>query len=144
MAQKKRLVNVGIKEVSHAYEGLRVGSRIDYDQFAINDDDGKTFYWMPGDKKIRMSAMKGKFGFLALSSLASDYGHGGTNAVRTSLRLTGFTSKIPRLNEAAAKVLQQEDENLGTTAANYDNIPSKISLEWPTALFIVEKRYRLH
>ena len=47
-AQKKRLVDTFYKEVTRAY-GLRPDS-IDYDQFRI-DDDGKTLYWTPGDKK---------------------------------------------------------------------------------------------
>ena len=47
-AQKKRLVDTFYKEVNRAY-GLRPDS-IDYDQFRI-DDDGKTLYWTPGDKK---------------------------------------------------------------------------------------------
>ena len=49
-AQKKRLVDTFYKEVNRAY-GLRPNS-IDYDQFRI-DDDGKTLYWTPGDKKSR-------------------------------------------------------------------------------------------
>ena len=47
-AQKKRLVDTFYKEVTQVY-GLRPDS-IDYDQFRI-DDDGKTLYWTPGDKK---------------------------------------------------------------------------------------------
>ena len=47
-AQKKRLVDTFYKEVTQVY-GLRPDS-IDYDQFRI-DEDGKTLYWTPGDKK---------------------------------------------------------------------------------------------
>ena len=58
-AQKKRLVDTFYKELNRAY-GLRPDS-IDYDQFRI-DDDGKTLYWTPGDKKISISTTRGEFG----------------------------------------------------------------------------------
>ena len=48
-----------------------------------------------------MTATRGKFDFLALSSLATKYGVGGTVAVRRSLGLTGYTSKTSRLSSAA-------------------------------------------
>ena len=88
--QKKRLVDTFYKEVNRAY-GLRPDS-IDYDQFRI-DDDGKTLYWTPGDKKISISTTRGGVRFLALSTLSSRYGVGGTNALRRSLGLTGYTRK---------------------------------------------------
>ena len=56
-AQKKRLVDTFYTEVTQVY-GLRPDS-IDYDQFRI-DDDGKTLYWTPGDKKISISTTKGR------------------------------------------------------------------------------------
>ena len=67
-AQKKRLVDTFYKEVTQRY-GLRPDS-IDYDQFRI-DDDGKTVYWKPGDKKIWISTTRGGVKFLALSTLAT-------------------------------------------------------------------------
>ena len=48
-AQKERLVDTFYNEVNYAY-GLRPEGRIDYSQFGI-DDDGKTLYWTPEDKK---------------------------------------------------------------------------------------------
>ena len=103
-AQKKRLVDTIYKEVNRAY-GLRPDS-IDYDQFRI-DDDGKTLYWTPADKKISISTTRGGVRFLALSTLALRYGVGGTDALRRSLGLTGYTRK--GLSSSAVKALQQAD-----------------------------------
>ena len=83
-AQKKRLVDTFYKEVNRAY-GLRPDS-IAVDQFRI-DADGKT----PGDKKIFITTTRG-IRFLA-STLTSRYGVGGTDALRRSLGLTGYTRK---------------------------------------------------
>ena len=55
-AQKKRLVDTFYKEVTQVY-GLRPDS-IDYDQLRIDDDD-KSLYWTPGDKKIWISTTRG-------------------------------------------------------------------------------------
>ena len=106
-AQKKRLVDTFYKEVNRAY-GLRLDS-IDYDQFMI-DDDGKTLYWTPGDKKISISTTRGGVWFLALSTLVSRYGVGGTEALRRSLGLTGYTRK--GLGSSAVKAFQQADKTL--------------------------------
>ena len=91
--------------------GLRLESWIDYEQFGI-DDDGKTPYWTPGDKRISMTATRGNSDFLASSSLATKYGAGGADAVRRSLGLTGYTSKTSRLSSAAEKALRQADKDL--------------------------------
>ena len=85
--------------MSLAY-GFHLEDRIDYEHFGI-DGDGKTLYWTPSDKGIPMTATTGKFDFLALSSLATKYGVGCTVAVRSSLGLTGYTSKTSRLSSAA-------------------------------------------
>ena len=106
-AQKKHLVDTFYKEVNRAY-GLRPDS-IDYDQFRI-DNDGKTLYWTPGDKNISISTTRGKVRFLVLSTLASRYGVGGTDALRRSLRLTGYTRK--GLGSSAVKALQQANKTL--------------------------------
>ena len=89
---------------------------IDYDQFRINDD-AKTLYWTLGDKKISISTTRGGVRFLALSTLASRYGVGGTDALRRSLGLTGYTRKS--LSSSAVKALQQADKTL---SSNLDNI----------------------
>ena len=112
--QKKRLVDTFYKEVNRVY-GWRPYS-IDYDQFRI-DNDGKTLYWTPGDKKISISTTRGGVRLLALSTLASRYGMGGTDALRRSLELTGYTRK--GLGSSAVKALQQADKAL---PSNIDNI----------------------
>ena len=86
--QKKRLVDAFYNEVSRAYR-LRPQGSIDYDQFGI-DSDEKTLLWTPEDKKIAITATRGRFRFLPLSMLATRYGDGGTNALRRSLGLTGY------------------------------------------------------
>ena len=78
--QKRRLFDTFYNEVNRAY-GFCLECRIDYEQFRIDDDGKKTL--------------------LALSSLATKYGVGGTVAVRMSLGLTGYTSKTSRLSSAA-------------------------------------------
>ena len=87
-AQKKRLVDTFYKEVNRAY-GFRPDS-IDYDQFRI-DADGKTLYWTPGDQKILITTTRGGVRFMALLTLAWRYEVRGTDALRRSLGLTGYT-----------------------------------------------------
>ena len=82
------------KEVTQVY-GLRPDS-IDYDQFSI-DADGKTLYWTPGDKKILIPTTRGGVRFLALPTMASRYGVGGTDALGRSLGLTGYTLGTSRV-----------------------------------------------
>ena len=113
-AQKKRLVDTFYKAVNRAY-GLRPDS-IDYDQFRI-DADGKTLYWTPGDKKILITTTRGGVRFLALSTLASRYGAGGTDALWRPLGLTDYTRK--GLSSSAVKALQRADKTL---PSNLDNI----------------------
>ena len=113
-AQKKRLVDTFYKEVNRAY-GLRPDS-IEYDQFRI-DADGKTLYWTSGDKKILITTTRGGVRFLALTTLASRYGVSGTDALRRSLGLTGYTRK--GLGSSAVKAIQQADKAL---PSNFDNI----------------------
>ena len=112
--QKKRLVDTFYKEVNRAY-GLRPNS-IDCDQFRIDDDD-KTLYWSPGDKKISKSTTRGGVRFLALSTLASRYGVDGTDALRRLLGLSGYTRK--GLSSSAVTALQQADK---TFPSNLDDI----------------------
>ena len=44
--------------------------KIDYDQFKISDD-GKTLFWVVGDKEIRITAKQGRAEFLSLGTLAN-------------------------------------------------------------------------
>ena len=62
-------------------------------------------------------SMMGGVRFLALSTLASRYGVGGTDALRRSLGLTGYTRK--GLSSSAVKALQQADKIL---LSNLDTI----------------------
>ena len=111
-AQKKRLVDSFYNEVSHTYNGLRPENRIDYSQFGI-DPDGKTLYWTPEDKKISITATRGKFRFLGPGTLARRYGDGGVYAVRRSLGLPDYRSGISRrLGREVVKTLQSAEETL--------------------------------
>ena len=114
--QKKRLAVTFYNEVNRAY-GFRLEGRFDYEQFGI-DGGGKTLYWTPGDKRIPMTATRGKFDFLALSSPATKYRVGGTVAVQRSPGLTGYTLKTSRLSSAAEKALRQADKALCGSASN--------------------------
>ena len=110
-AQKKRLDSF-YNEVSDTYNGLRPENRIDYSQFGI-DPDGKTLYWIPEDKKISITAMRGKFRFLGLETLARRYGDGGTYGVRRSLGLLDYRSGISRrLGREVVKTLPKNIGNL--------------------------------
>ena len=118
--RKKRLVDTFYNEVNRAY-GFRLEGRIDYEQFGI-DDDGKTLYWTPGANRIPMSATRGKFDVLALSSLATKYGVGGAVAVQRSLRLTCYTTNTSRLSSTAERALRQANKALSYSASNIENI----------------------
>ena len=64
-----------------------------------------------------MSAVRGGITFRALSSLAGDYGSGGTHAIRQSLELTDYTSKARPRQELSAngeKAIQQAINTLPT------------------------------
>ena len=105
--QKKHLVDHYYKLVEREYD-LRP-STIDYGQFEVDAD--QTLYWTPGNKKISITATRGGFEFRALSTLTGgEYGRGGVNAVRRSLRLTGYASKTPRLIGSVANIIRQEGE----------------------------------
>lgn len=115
--QKERLVDAYYAEIADVYK--LTPTKIPYDQFSV-DKDGKTLYWTPdGGRKIRISAVRalsGGVAFRALSSLAGDYGSGGTNAIRKSLELTNYTSKTPR--GAPRKTLSAGSEKAVQRAAN--------------------------
>ena len=55
-----------------------------------------------------MTSTRGRFQFLALSTLATRYGDGGTNALQDSLGLTYKSGK--RLPKAAEETIQKEIE----------------------------------
>ena len=78
-AQKKRLVKTFYDEIERRYK--MVPSKTDYNQFKISDD-GKTLFWIVGDKEIRITAKQSSAEFLSLGTLANKYnrvaGKGGT------------------------------------------------------------------
>ena len=65
---------------------------------------------------------RSKFNFLALSSLATKYGVDGTDAVRRSLGLTGYTWKTSRLSSTTERALRQADKALSGSTSNTENI----------------------
>ena len=68
--RKKRLVRTFYDEIEKRYK--MVTDKIDYDQFKISDD-GKTLFWIVGDKEIRITAKRGSAEFLSLGTLANEY-----------------------------------------------------------------------
>ena len=55
--QKQKLVKIFYDEIGKQYK--MAPEKIDYDQFRISDD-GKTLYWVVGDKEIRITAKEYK------------------------------------------------------------------------------------
>ena len=82
--------------------------KIDYDQFKISDD-GKTLFWIVGDKEIRITAKPGSAEFLSLGTMANEYnrvaGRGGTLAVRQYLNLPDYRSKT-QLSQQVRQALE--------------------------------------
>ncbi len=119
--QKKRIVGAFYIEIEHDYGGLRRNETIDYKQFEV-ESDGKTLYWVHGDKKICVSAVKGAIHFRSRGTLANEWGSGGTNAIKKQLGLRDYTSKATRsLRSEATSKLQHL---LGSA-----NLPSSSELD---------------
>ena len=82
--------------------------KIDYDQFKISDD-GKTLFWVVGDKEIRITAKQGSAEFLSLDTLANEYnrvaGRGGTLVGRQYLNLPDYKSKT-QLSQQVRQALE--------------------------------------
>ena len=89
--------------------------KIDYNQFRISDD-GKTLYWVVGDKEIRITSKQGPATFLSLSSLVKEYnravGSGGTQAIRQYLNLPEYNSKTQPLPKQARQSLESTRNDL--------------------------------
>ena len=105
-AQKKRLVKTFYDEIGKRYE--MAPGKIDYHRFKISDN-GKTLFWVVGDKEIRITAKQGSAEFLSLGTLANEYnrvaGHGGTLAVRQYLNLPDYRSKT-QLSQQVRQALE--------------------------------------
>ena len=110
--QKKQPVKTFYDEIEKRYNV--VPDKLDYNQFKVSAD-GKTLYWVVGDKEIRISAKQGSSAFLSLGSLANEYnkavGPGGTLAVRQFLNLPGYSSKT-KLSQQGRQVLEKTKAEL--------------------------------
>ena len=95
---RNRLVKIFYDEIGKRYK--MVPEKIDYNQFRLSDD-GKTLYWVVGDKEIRITAKQGPATFLSLSSLAKEYnivvGKGGTQAIGQYLNFLEYNSRTTAL-----------------------------------------------
>ena len=111
-AQKKRLVKIFYDDIGKRYK-MAPGKK-DYDQFKISDD-GKTLFWVVGDKEIRITAIQGSAEFLSLGTLANEYnrvaGHGGTLAVRQYLNLPDYRSKT-QISQQVRQALESTRNDL--------------------------------
>ena len=111
-AQKKRLVKTFYDEIGKRYE--MTPGKIDYDQFKISDD-GKTLFWVVGDKEIRITAKQGSAEFLSLGTLANEYnrvaGRGGTLAVKQYLNLPDYRSKT-QISQQVRQALESTRNDL--------------------------------
>ena len=104
-AKKIALVNEFYQSIAENYEGLPLPEKIAYDQFKVGED-GETLYWTP-EEGIVISVINNRGGgFLALGTLASKYGDGGTKAIRTSMGLKKYTSKTRKTGELSPKVMK--------------------------------------
>ena len=110
--QKQNLVKIFYDEIGKRYE--MAPEKIDYNQFRISDD-GKTLYWVVGDKEIRITAKQGSE-FLSLSSLVKEYnravGSGGTQAIRQYLNLPEYNSRTKPLPKQARQALESTRNDL--------------------------------
>ncbi|KAK3732126.1 hypothetical protein RRG08_026508 [Elysia crispata] len=102
-AAKTALVNEYYQLIAEDYEGLPLPKKIPYDQFEVGED-GKTLYWTPKEGKVISLRNNRGGGFLALSTLVSKYGDGGTNAIRTSMGLENYNAKTRKTGELSPKV----------------------------------------
>ena len=97
-AAKTALVNEYYQSIAEDYKGLPLPEKIPCDQFEVGRD-GKTLYWTPEEGKVIPLRNNRGGGFLALSTLASKYGNGGTDALRTSMGLKDYNSKTRKKEE---------------------------------------------
>ena len=111
---KIRVVDEFFNSIKEEYFELKqFPEKFPYDQFTVVEERGiRNVYWTPEQGgKISIINRKGG-GFLALSTLASKYGHGGTNAIRESMGLKDYNHKTKRLSPEARENLKQARANL--------------------------------
>ena len=101
-AAKTALVNKYYQSIAEDYKSLSLPEKIPYDQFKVGED-GKAPYWTPEEGKVIPLRNNRGGGFLALSTLASKYGNGGTAAISTSMGLKDYKSKTRKTGELSDK-----------------------------------------
>ena len=102
--------------------------KIPYDQFEVGRD-GKTLYWTPEEGKVIPLRNNRGGGFLTLGTLASKYGNGGTDAIRTSMGLKDYNSKTRKTGKLSPKgeknvqhaydILPDEDVDITPVVADH-------------------------
>ena len=111
--QKQKLVKIFYDEIGKRYK--MAPEKIDYNQFRMSDD-GKTLYWVVGDKEIKITSKQGPATFLSLSSLVKEYnravGSGGTQAIRQYLNLPEYNSRTKPLSKQARQALESTRNDL--------------------------------
>ena len=101
-AAKTALVNEYYKSIKEDYKGLPLPKKIPCDQFEVGRD-GKTLYWTPEKGKVISIISSRGGGFLALGTLASKYGNGGTDAIRKSMGLKEYDSNTRKTGKLSPK-----------------------------------------
>ncbi|KAK3741019.1 hypothetical protein RRG08_005709 [Elysia crispata] len=101
-AAKTALVKEYYQSIAEDYKSLPLPEKIPYDQFEVGED-GKTLYWTPEKGKVIPLRNNRGGGFLSLGTLASKYGNGGTDAIRTSMGLKDYNSKTRKTGELSSK-----------------------------------------
>ena len=128
VAAKTALVNEYYKSIKEDYKGLPLPEKIPYDQFEVGRY-GKTLYWTPEEGKVISIISSRGGGFLALGTLASKYGNGGTDAIRKSMGFKEYdsnTRKTGKLSPKCEKAVQHAydiiptgNENITPVVANH-------------------------
>ncbi|KAK3775674.1 hypothetical protein RRG08_049853 [Elysia crispata] len=108
---KIRGVNRFFNSIKEQYD-LELPENIPYDQFTVVEERGiRNVYWTPAER-VKISIInKNSGGFLAIGTLASNYGYGGTHAIRVSLGLEEYTSKTRKLSPEAQEQIRQAKAN---------------------------------
>ena len=136
-AAKTALVNEYYQSIAKNY-GLPLPEKIPYDQFEVGRD-GKTLYWTPEEGKVISVINTRGGGFLALSTLASKYGNGRTEAICESMGLKKYDSKTrktgklsPKCEEAvqhAYDITPDEDVDITPVVADHTIASVEIATE---------------
>ena len=109
--QKQRLVKLFYDEVAKRYN--ITPETLGYNQFRLSDD-GKTLFWIVGDKEFEINAKQGGGTFLSLGSLAKMFGKGGTRAIRQYLNLPEYQSKTRIASSKAVAALEKARDDVST------------------------------